>query len=139
LVSVPPTNCSAALPPRETAQLWSATFVLMGLRYERALIQTLSQGVITTTESVTYQAILEEGAAIGEARGKAKKARKILLLIEREQFAEPSANVQAALNALADVNRLEELTVRVKHAASWQELLGLPVLRRRTPRRKPSS
>lgn len=46
---------------------------------------------------------------------------------------------QAALNALADVHRLEELTVRVQHAASWQELLGLAIPRRRSPRRKGSS
>jgi len=145
----------AALPPRERAQLWSATYILMGLRYERALIQRLLQGVVTMKESVTYQAILEEGEAIGEARGEArgeaigeargeakgqaKEARKILMLLGREQFGEPSANVQAAMNALADVNQLEELTVRVKHAASWQELLGLAVPRRRSPRRKPSS
>jgi predicted transposase YdaD len=130
-------------PPGERAQLWSATYILMGLRYERALIQRLLQGVITMKESVTYQAILEEGAAIGEARGEAKgkaeEARKILLLLGRDQFGEPSANVRAALDALADVNRIEELTVRLKRAASWQELLGLAGPRRRSPRRKPST
>jgi hypothetical protein len=128
-----------ALPPSERAQLWSAAYILMGLRYERALIQSLLQGVTTMKESVTYQAILEEGMAEGEAKGKAKEARKILLLLGRDQFGEPAANVQAALDALADVNRLEELTVRLKHAASWQELLGLAGPRRRSPRRKPSS
>ena len=130
-------------PPRERAQLWSAAYILMGLRYERALIQRLLQGVVTMKESVTYQAILEEGEAIGEARGKAEgkaeEARRILLLLGRDQFGAPSVNVQTALDALADVNRLEELTVRLKHAASWQELLGLASPRRRSPRQKPSS
>jgi hypothetical protein len=56
-----------------------------------------------------------------------------------DQFGEPSANVRAALDSLADVNRIEELTVRLKRAASWQELLGLAGPRRRSPRRKPSS
>ena len=119
------------VPPRERAALWSATYILMGLRYERALIQTLLQGVVTMKESVTYQAILEEG--------KAEEARKILLLLGGDRFGEPSAKVQAALNSLADVSRLEELTVRVKHAASWQELLGPAIPRRRSLRRKPSS
>jgi hypothetical protein len=134
-------------PSRERAQLWSATYILMGLRYERALIQRLLRGVVTMKESVTYQAILEEGEAIGEARGEAKgkaagkaeEARRILLLLGCDQFGEPAANVRAALDALADVNRLEELTVRLKHAASWQELLRLAGPRRRSPRRKPSS
>jgi predicted transposase YdaD len=93
------------------------------------------QGVVTMKESVTYQAILEEG----KAEGKAEQTRKILLLLGRDQFGEPSASVQAAVDALADVTRLEELTVRLKHAASWQELLGLPGSRRRSLRRKPSS
>jgi hypothetical protein len=64
----------------------------MGLRYERALIQSLLQGVVTMKESVTYQAILEEGEARGEAKGRAegeaKEARKILLLLGRDQLGE---------------------------------------------------
>jgi len=118
-------------PPSEAAELWSAAYILMGLRYERALTQTLLQGVVSMKESVTYQAILEEG----EAKG----ARKVLRLLGRDQFGDPPADVQAALDALTDANRLEELTLRVKHATSWHELLGLPLPRRRSPRRKPSS
>jgi hypothetical protein len=131
----------STVPPRERAQLWSAAYILMGLRYEQGLIQKLLQGVVTMKESVTYQAILNEGAAIGEAKGEAKgearEARKMLLLLGRDQFGPPPVNVQATLDALADVNRLEELTLRVKHAASWQELLGLAAPRRRSPRKKP--
>jgi predicted transposase YdaD len=131
------------LPPAKRAALWSATYIMMGLRYERELIQRLLQGVISMKESVTYQAILEEGEAKGraegEARGEAKEARKILLLLGSDQFGEPSAKVQAAVDALAEVSRLEELTVRLKHTASWEELLGLASPRRRSPRRKPSA
>jgi len=130
------------LPASQRAKLWSATYILMGLRYEQALIRTLLQGVLTKKESVTYQAILEEGKAEGLAKGKAEGlaegARRILLLLGRDQFGEPLADVQAALDALADVNRIEELTVRLKHVSSWQELLGLSGPRQRSPR-KPSS
>jgi hypothetical protein len=89
----------------------------MGVRYEQALIQTLLQGVIAMKESVTYRAILREG--------KAEEARKILLLQGRKQFGAPSAEVLAALDAVTDVPRLEELSVRLLQASSWQELLGL--------------
>jgi hypothetical protein len=126
--------------PREAADLWSATFILMGLRYERALIQQLVQGVRGMKESVTYQAILEEGEAKGllkgKAEGKAEEARRMLVLFGQNPLGEPSAEVKAALEAIADVNRLEELAVRVNSVASWQELLGLPAPRRRSPRRK---
>ena len=94
-------------------------------------------------ESVTYQAILEEGKAEGkaegEAKGRAEEARRILLLLGRDQFGEPDPGVQAALEAVGDVNRLEELTVQLKHAATWKELIGLPGSRRPSPRRRRSS
>jgi hypothetical protein len=135
------------VPAGQSAELWSATYILMGLRYEQPLIRTLLQGVKAMKESVTYQAILEEGKAEGErrgkvegeARGKAEEARRILLLLGCDKFGEPSANVRADLDKLDDVNRLEELTLHLKQAASWQELLDLPGPRRRSPRRKPSS
>ena len=126
----------APTPARLKAELWSAAYILMGVRYERALIQRLLKGVISMKESVTYQAILEEGKIEGEI----KEARRILLLLGRQQFGEPSAKVHAALEALTDVNRLEELTVHLKDAASWQELLAdVSGSRKRSPRRKPSS
>jgi predicted transposase YdaD len=110
-------------------ELWSAVYLLMGLRYERALIQTLLQGVRDMKESVTYQAIIEEGEARGEAKGKAEgeasEARKILLLQGRKRFGDPPAEAAAALEGLTDVSKLEELSVRLLQASSWQELLGL--------------
>jgi hypothetical protein len=92
----------------------------MGVRYEDALIVTLLSGVLDMEESVTYQKILRKG----EAKGKAEEARRLLLLVGRDQWGGPSADVQAALQAVADVNQLEELNLRLRHAASWQELLG---------------
>jgi len=87
------------------------------------------QGVVTMKESVTYQAIIEEGMAEGLAKGLAKgeidEARKILLLQGRSRFGEPSPEVVAAVHAVTEVQKLEELTVRLLQAASWQELLGL--------------
>jgi hypothetical protein len=123
------------VPPRLAAELWSAAYILMGVRYERALIQRLLQGVVAMKESVTYQAIIEEG----ELKGKVEEARRILLLLGRDHFGEPSSDVQAALDSLVDVNRLEELTVRLKHVSSWQELLGLNGAGRRGRRRKKTS
>jgi hypothetical protein len=105
------------VPPRQAADLWLAAFILMGLRYEQALVQRLLQGVLTMKESVTYQAILKEG--------KAQEARQMMFLQGRSKFGEPSAEAEAALNALSDVRQLEELGVRLLRASSWEELLGL--------------
>jgi hypothetical protein len=118
--------CDAA--PAQAADLWSATYILMGLRYERAMIQKLLEGVVTMKESVTYQAILEEGEI--------EEAKKIVVLLARKRFGEPSPQALAAIAALTDVKKLEELSVRLLGAASWQDLLGLNGSRR--GRKKPS-
>ncbi len=82
-------------------------------------------------ESVMYQAILEEGEAIG----KAEEARRVLLLLGREQFGEPSANIVALLDAVTDLGRLEALALRLLHVKTWEELLSVNGTTRR-PRRR---
>ncbi len=125
--------------PSQAKELWSAVYILMGLRYERALTQTLLRGVKDMKESVTYQAIVEEGKVEGKvegkAEGKAEEARKVLLLLGREQFGEPSAKVVALLDAVTDLGQLEALLLRLRHVKSWEELLGVNGTTRR-PRGK---
>jgi len=125
--------------PRRAAELWAATYILMGLRYEPALVQTLLQGVVAMKESTTYQAIIEEGVAEGLSKGKLEEARTILLLQGRRRLGEPSAEALATLDALTDVHQLEELSLRLLESGSWQELLGLagPGRRRRTRKKSP--
>src|SRR5438309_565782 len=43
------------------AKLWTATFILMGLRYEQAFTVRLFEEVGTMEESVTYQWIVSKG------------------------------------------------------------------------------
>jgi predicted transposase YdaD len=119
--------------PSQQAQLWWAAGALMGLRYEEALIQTLLQGITAMEESVYYQAVIRKG----EAKGKIEEARNMLLLQGRSRFGEPPPEAVAALDALTDVGRLEELGVRLLQATSWQDLLGLngPSPRRRGRRK----
>jgi hypothetical protein len=107
--------------PSQAKELWSAAYILMGLRYESAMVQSLLRGVVNMKESVTYQAILEEGEAIG----KAEEARRVLLLLGREQFGEPSAKIVALLDAVTDLGRLEALAIRLLHVKTWEELLGV--------------
>jgi predicted transposase YdaD len=115
--------------------VWTAAHLLMGFRYDPALVQTLFHGVFDMKESATYQAILREG----EAKGEANEARKMLLLQGRSRFGEPSPEVVAALQALTDVSRLEDLGVRLLQASSWHELLGLNGPNRRSRSRRKTS
>jgi predicted transposase YdaD len=100
-------------------QLWASAFVLMGLRYEPALVSRLTQEVLGMDESTTYQFILSQGAV--------REVRKILLRLGNLQFGEPAgAKAQAKLAKIEDLNRLEDLTDKLLTANSWDELLGLP-------------
>ena len=109
--------------------------MLMGLRYQDALVHRVLQGVLQMEESVTYQAIIRKGKAEGLVEGltegKLEEARKNLLLVGTKCLGDPSMAATAAVKALADLNRLEQLTVAAVEAKSWEALLGLPPKRTR--------
>lgn len=106
----------------EAGSLWTATYVLMGLRYEQALINQLLQEVIAMEESVTYQAIV----AKGERQGALREARRTILLLGRERFGAAGTSVTSAIEAIDDLERLEQLSIRLLQAESWKELLPAP-------------
>ncbi|HEY1859439.1 MAG TPA: DUF4351 domain-containing protein, partial [Gemmataceae bacterium] len=62
--------------------------------------------------------ILQEG----EAKGEIEEAKKILVLLARKRFGEPPAQALAAIAAVSDVKKLEDLSVRLLGATSWQDL-----------------
>lgn len=103
--------------PGAAAKVWEATLLLMGFRYNPALVQALFKGVFDMEASATYMAILR--------KGEANEARKMLLLQGRSRFGEPPPEAVAALDAQTDVSRLEELALRLLQASSWHDLLGL--------------
>jgi hypothetical protein len=118
---------SRKLRPR-AERLWTATYVLMALRYSEALASQLFREVLTMEESVTYQWIIR--------KGEVREARKVLLLQGRIRFGEPPAEVIAALEAIQDIPELEELGGRIVQVDSWDELLNLSGPRSRSRRRK---
>ncbi len=74
-------------------------------------------------ESVTYQAILQEGMAKGEAKGVQEGKRKTLLLQGSKLFGVPSSDVTATIEAIESTEKLDQLLLRLLDAASWEELL----------------
>lgn len=77
-------------------------------------------------ESSTYQAFLREGEAVGEARGRASEARAILLRLGSRRFGPPDRRTRVAVQRLADLGRLGQLTDRVLNVGSWEDLLAKP-------------
>jgi hypothetical protein len=104
--------------PEDAAKLWTAAFVLTGTRLSQEVAIQLFQGVRAMHESTTYQYILDEG--------RTDEARKILLRQGRKRFGPATAQVEAAIQALTDLDRLERLSERLLDVTSWQELLDTP-------------
>lgn len=111
----------------EAKELWTAIYILMGLRYEKELVNHLLRGVLAMQESVTYQAIIEEGMAKGMAqgiaRGELRHAQKILLRQGEERFGRPSAAVKAAIEKTTNLKKLDQLSLRLLKVRSWSQLL----------------
>jgi predicted transposase YdaD len=108
------------------AKLLTAAYVLAGLRVSRERVVQLFQGVRHMRESTAYQAILDEGRAEGEAKGRAEEAHKLLLRLGRTRFGPPTAAEEAALAAVTGLDRLERLSDRLLEVGSWQDLLDTP-------------
>jgi hypothetical protein len=132
--------------PSKIGELWTATRVLMGLRYDEVFTDQLLQGVRAMKESVTYQAIVkegiqkgrQEGLQEGRQEGKVQEARQILLRIGVDQFnGPPNPEQLQELEAITEVGHLENLAVRVSHVSNWSELLASPATPR--PRRRKKS
>ena len=122
----------AETDPDENRELWTATKILMGLRFPPAVTDELLKGVRHMRESATYQAILEEGRSEGEARGRvegeargrADEARRLLVLAGQGRLHSPSPETRAKIDAITPVERLEELIQRVYAVATWDDLLA---------------
>ncbi len=69
-------------------------------------------------ESVTYQAIVEEGKV--EAR------QEVLLQLGRRQFGMPDPAADIALRGITDPDRLTRLIDALLAVSSWDELLATP-------------
>jgi predicted transposase YdaD len=126
--------------------LWAATKLMMGLNYPDERIEQLVKGVDDMIlgirgieESSVYQSIFAKGKAEGKAEGEAKgkaegeakgkaegKAEGIaetLLRVGAARFGAPNEQVETAIIALSDRERLLRLVDRLNNASSWDELL----------------
>jgi hypothetical protein len=113
-----------AEPEPRAAMLWTATYLLMGLRFSNEVATHLLEGVQNMQESTTYQAILKEGVDKGRITGE----QQLLIRVGTKKFGEPDAATLAAVEAIRDVERLEALGERIidPEIRDWNSLLRAP-------------
>lgn len=118
----------AEASPSDAALLWTATYILMGLRFPAEVSKQLLQGVRAMKESSTYQAILEEvrevGRVEGREEGRAEEAQALILRLGRKRLGDASAEAEAVLRSILDRPRLERIAERVLEVESWSDLLA---------------
>ncbi len=113
-------------------EVWAATYVLLGLQDAEEVAHALFEEVLGMEQSTTYQAIVRRGREEGRLEG----ARRFLLVVGEAKFGPPDAATRAAIKALGDLARFEELALRLITANSWYELLPPPAPKPRRSRRK---
>ncbi len=103
-------------------RLLVAAYVLTGLRLKAPNeVRQLFQGVsIAMRESVTYQAILEEGREEGSIR----ELHRMILRQGRVRFGEADESIRKQIEAIQDIDTLEDLSERLVIVSSWDELMA---------------
>jgi len=137
--------------PELQTTLWTATALLIGLRYAREQVGVMIEGVAKMVlgirgieDSWVYQDIFAKGRAEGEAKGRAEgeakgradgeakgraqgfveEAREILLGLGRKKLGEPDEHVLARIAAISELDRLNILLDRILDAQSWRDLMA---------------
>jgi predicted transposase YdaD len=114
------------LPKPRADILWTATLVLMGLRYpDEFSNELLKRKLPAMRESTTFQAILREGREEGIILGRIEEARRGLLRQGTKRFGEPDATTATAIEAINDLGRFGVLSDRIVDADihGWDDLL----------------
>jgi hypothetical protein len=122
---------AAEAPPDRAQELWSASGVLMGLRFDRTLVRQILREVRSMKESVVYQDIFAEGRAEGHAagvlegkvQGKVEGIRDTLLRVGGRLIGPPPKEIVAALNAIDDRDRLNRMVDRIGTTPDWPDIL----------------
>ena len=138
----------------DPGELWTAAFILAGLRFPANLIESALRRNPDMKESVTYQLLVSEGRAegrllgiaegkiegkaegiavgktegiaVGKTEGEAAEARKLLRLLGDKRFGPPSDATLRQLALETDPARLEAWAMRLLEATSWNDLLAEP-------------
>lgn len=106
---------SAEADPTTADRLVTMLSVLMKTRYDMRTTEEILRSIPDIEEYPAFMIFLD--------RGRVREARDILLRVGRKKFGPPTAEQEAAMNAITDRGRLEALTEKLLDVATWDDLL----------------
>jgi predicted transposase YdaD len=117
--------------PAAASELWAATLLLLGLRYDDDEIHAWVQRMSWVRESSAYRVFAEEGRAqgreegreAGREQGRVDEARRFLLRLGTRKLGPPDESTVARLAVIGDPDVLERLGDNLLTATSWEDLL----------------
>ncbi len=105
-------------PADQGRKLLTAAFVLTGLRVRRDVARQVFRGVRKMKDSDTYMAIIDEG--------REEEVKKLIRLVGEKRFGDPDESVLSRITGITDLERLEQIMLRLHEVTNWQELLARP-------------
>jgi hypothetical protein len=106
------------VPPERARKLLTVAFLLTGLRVRRDVARQIFRGVRAMRDSDTYLAIIDEG--------REEEVKKLIRLVGEKRLGATEESILTRINAVADLDRLERMMLRVYEVANWQDLLDTP-------------
>jgi hypothetical protein len=109
--------------PRKLTELWFEVNLLLGLNFPVDVARGFLTGVRNMQESSTFQAVINEGRVEGRVEGRISEGRRMLFLVGRKRFGEPSTVVREAIETIDEPEKIETLVNRLFEVESWDHLL----------------
>ena len=110
--------------PDRLADLWAATKVLMGLRYDESFVESLMHSVVDMEESSVWQAIFRTGVSRGREEGREVGERDLFVHLATDRLGPPTEAVLARLTDVQSAGGLARVAARLLSATTWDELLA---------------
>ena len=103
--------------------LWASSFILLGMRYDEAMVKAALAGVHEMKESTTYQAIFREGKDEGRVEGRVEEAQNNLLVAIEGKFGFVPSAIAERIRLITDIDRIRAAIRQLFKVASPDELV----------------
>lgn len=108
------------VPRTEAMELWTATHILMGIKFGRPVTNMMLRSVREQMkDSPTYIEILEEGIE----KGGTEAMQSMLLRLGEHSFGPVPAEIRRRIRVISDHDKLDALLLRLLDVETWNALL----------------